>query len=46
MEKREDALPNQDAKSDTTRVISLIIIIYERPVQGSPTAGLDFNAVE
>lgn len=45
MEKREDALPNQDAKSDTTRVISPIII-YERPVQGSPTAGLDFNAVE
>ena len=27
-----------------TRVISLIII-YERPVQGSPTAGLDLNAV-
>lgn len=43
--RREEMLYQTGTRNLITRVISLIII-YERPVQGSPTAGLDLNAVE
>ena len=43
--RREEMLYQTRTRNLITRVISLIII-YERPVQGSPTAGLDLNAVE